>query len=295
MGSERGQGTVEWVGLVALVSLVLLALVAAGVRVPGAPLARAVADRILCAASLADGCGDEPALIAAYGDEVGELVRRHMPMLAFERGLAGGPGRLPPLPRQRVRRRGGRGPGPHDRRRPARHRLRPRGRLPRGGGGANRSRRCRLLRRARRQPLRAVLDLLRRLGDAARHAGRRGQGLPRRRLGERAVPRRPRRRASSSEPPPTTATTTSSPTTTGPPTPASSPTTAGARRPTSCSSPAAATPATRSASPTPTATPPAAASTWSRSSRSPPPAPEFAISPPWLKQVWLDPEAEGTS
>src|SRR5213595_1970746 len=86
MRSQRGQGTVEWVGLVTLVSLLLLMLVAAGVRVPGAPLARAVADRILCAAALADGCGDEPALIAAYGDEVGRLVRRHMPMLAFEAG-----------------------------------------------------------------------------------------------------------------------------------------------------------------------------------------------------------------
>lgn len=86
MRSERGQGTVEWVGLVALVSVALLALVAAGARVPGAPLARALADKLLCAATLADGCGDEPTLIAAYGSEVGELVRRHMPMLAFERG-----------------------------------------------------------------------------------------------------------------------------------------------------------------------------------------------------------------
>jgi hypothetical protein len=86
MGSERGQGTVEWVGLVALVSLVLLAFVAAGARVPGAPLARALADRLLCAAALAGKCGDEPALIAAYGSEVAEHARRHMPMLAFERG-----------------------------------------------------------------------------------------------------------------------------------------------------------------------------------------------------------------
>jgi hypothetical protein len=86
MGSERGQGTVEWVGVLLLVSLAMLGLLAAGVRVPGAPLARALADRILCAASLADGCGDEPTLIAAYGSEVGELVRRHMPLLAFEPG-----------------------------------------------------------------------------------------------------------------------------------------------------------------------------------------------------------------
>jgi hypothetical protein len=61
-------------------------LVAAGVRVPGAVLARAVASRILCAAALAERCGDEPALIAAYGTEVGKLVRSHVPTLVFERG-----------------------------------------------------------------------------------------------------------------------------------------------------------------------------------------------------------------
>jgi len=86
MGSERGQGTVEWLGLLLIVSAAMLVLVGAGARVPGAPLAGALADRMLCAASLADGCGDEPTLIAAYGSEVGALVRRHMPMLAFERG-----------------------------------------------------------------------------------------------------------------------------------------------------------------------------------------------------------------
>lgn len=83
---ERGQGTVEWVGVVCLVSLLLVGMFAAGVRVPGAGLARAIASRLLCAASLADRCGDEPVLIAAYGSEVGELVRRHMPSLLFERG-----------------------------------------------------------------------------------------------------------------------------------------------------------------------------------------------------------------
>lgn len=86
MRSERGQGTVEWIGLVAVLSLAMLVAVAVGVRVPGAVLARALADRIICAAALADGCGDQPRLIAAYGTEVGELVRRHMPTLAFESG-----------------------------------------------------------------------------------------------------------------------------------------------------------------------------------------------------------------
>jgi hypothetical protein len=86
MRSERGQGTVEWVGLLLVVTLLLAGLVAAGVRVPGAALAQAVASRILCAAALADSCGDEPVLIAAYGSEVGELVREHMPAILFERG-----------------------------------------------------------------------------------------------------------------------------------------------------------------------------------------------------------------
>lgn len=83
---ERGQGTVEWVGLVAVVALLLAALVAAGIQVPGAALARAVASRILCAAAVADRCGNEPRLIAAYGDEVGRLVREHVPSLFFEQG-----------------------------------------------------------------------------------------------------------------------------------------------------------------------------------------------------------------
>ena len=60
MGNERGQGTVEWVGMLLVVSLLSLGLIAVGVGMPGASLARALADRILCAASLADGCGDEP-------------------------------------------------------------------------------------------------------------------------------------------------------------------------------------------------------------------------------------------
>jgi hypothetical protein len=83
---ERGQGTVEWVGLVAVVALLLATLVAVGVRIPGAELARAVASRLLCAAAIADRCGDEPTLIAAYGTEVGQLVRRHMPTILFEQG-----------------------------------------------------------------------------------------------------------------------------------------------------------------------------------------------------------------
>jgi hypothetical protein len=69
----------------------LAALVATGVGVPGGSLARAIASRILCAVAVADSCGDEPALIAAYGTEVGALARDHMPTLAFEDGSHGLP------------------------------------------------------------------------------------------------------------------------------------------------------------------------------------------------------------
>jgi len=92
MRDEQGQSTVEWVGLLLLVSLLLAVLIATGVRIPGTALARAIASRILCAASLADGCGDgEPTLIAAYGTEIGKLAREHMPSLLFERGSHAAP------------------------------------------------------------------------------------------------------------------------------------------------------------------------------------------------------------
>jgi hypothetical protein len=86
VASERGQVTVEWIGLVCVISLMLVGVLAAGVRVLGVDPARSIAQRILCATELADGCGDEPVLIATYGDEVGRLVRRHMPTIGLEAG-----------------------------------------------------------------------------------------------------------------------------------------------------------------------------------------------------------------
>jgi len=74
-----------------VVALLMVGLIAAGVRVPGVSLAQEIGAKLLCAASLADGCGDEPVLIAAYGSEVGEMVREYMPMLAFEEGARGLP------------------------------------------------------------------------------------------------------------------------------------------------------------------------------------------------------------
>jgi hypothetical protein len=83
---QGGQTTVEWVALVAVVALLLVGVGSAGVRLPGTALASAVASRMLCAVAIADRCGDEPTLIAAYGSEVARLVQRHMPTILFERG-----------------------------------------------------------------------------------------------------------------------------------------------------------------------------------------------------------------
>lgn len=84
MRSQRGQSTIEWIGLLLVVALLLVSIVAARGRLPGTALAEAVASRILCAAALADSCRDEPLLIATYGTEVGKLVRHHMPAMLFE-------------------------------------------------------------------------------------------------------------------------------------------------------------------------------------------------------------------
>jgi len=85
--SECGQASVEWIGLVLLVSLSLAALLAAGVAVPGASLGRAIAGRILCAVSFEGYCGQVGGLVSAYGSEVAGIVREQAPSLAYEDGM----------------------------------------------------------------------------------------------------------------------------------------------------------------------------------------------------------------
>src|SRR6476620_1077269 len=92
MGAARrrsaadGQATVEWIGLLLLVALLLAALLTAGVRVPGAALARAIATRMACALSLGGDCGELP-LVAEYGEELAAQVRRRAPTLIYEPGM----------------------------------------------------------------------------------------------------------------------------------------------------------------------------------------------------------------
>ena len=84
---ERGQASPEWIGLVLLVALALAALAAAGVRIPGTDLARALAARLVCAAGLGSGCGEEGELVAAYGPELAALLAEQSPRILYEDGM----------------------------------------------------------------------------------------------------------------------------------------------------------------------------------------------------------------
>ena len=109
MGCERGQATVEWVGLVLLVALALAGAVAlAGADVDGRSFGGFLAHRFVCA--VRGGCDDgDAALARTYGPRDAELVRRHAPNLVYEPGEA-----QLPVDWRRCRRRGC-ADGPKDR------------------------------------------------------------------------------------------------------------------------------------------------------------------------------------
>ena len=192
---ERGQGTVEWVGLACLVSLA--AGRAGRGRGAGAGGCAGAGGRL---ADSLRGCAGRRLWRRAGADRrLRDRSRRagaaaHAARCSSSRGR----GRCRSTSGAAARPSCGdgaeRGLGPPHRRGPAGHRLRPRRRLPAGCGGGVRSRGRRLLGPARRQPLPPVLDLLRGLGDPARRPDRRRGGLPPRRLGGGPDPHPARRR-----------------------------------------------------------------------------------------------------
>jgi hypothetical protein len=83
---QRAQGTVEYVGLVLLVAVLMAALAATGIDVPGAKLARSIAGKLVCAVKGGGRCeAPDAELQAAYGAELAATLRRHVPELRFER------------------------------------------------------------------------------------------------------------------------------------------------------------------------------------------------------------------
>lgn len=84
---DRGQATPEWIGLVLLVALAMTALAAGGFRIPGLDLGVVLASRIACAAGIGADCGEESELELAYGSELASLVSASAPTLEYEAGM----------------------------------------------------------------------------------------------------------------------------------------------------------------------------------------------------------------
>lgn len=91
LAASQGQSTVEWVGLITLVAVLMAALTAAGVNVPAVGLAHSVSKKVLCAASLSGGCAGEGSLEETYGSELADLVRAGTPTLMYGRDMLGLP------------------------------------------------------------------------------------------------------------------------------------------------------------------------------------------------------------
>jgi hypothetical protein len=85
---ELGQAIPEWVGLVLAVSMLLATLLALVAPLPiGSLLARALGAKLVCAVRASDSCREVPELVAAYGDELASRLRDHAPALLYERGM----------------------------------------------------------------------------------------------------------------------------------------------------------------------------------------------------------------
>ena len=79
----------EWIALVALVAALLGTLVwglGPFGRLPGVALAGAIAERIVCAVGLGEACEPDP-LGAAYGPEIAGMLRKHAPTIRYEPGM----------------------------------------------------------------------------------------------------------------------------------------------------------------------------------------------------------------
>jgi hypothetical protein len=85
---ERGQATIEWTGLLLLVSLLLVGLLAAAAaRLPTTGLARAIAARLVCAVRLSDACSAHSELVTAYGPELAAQIAAKAPEIVYEDGM----------------------------------------------------------------------------------------------------------------------------------------------------------------------------------------------------------------
>lgn len=86
MRCERGQATIEWVGLVLLASVALGALATAVPVADGRSLGGFLSHRVVCAVKGAACASGGVSLSRAYGERDAELVRRYTPDIVYEPG-----------------------------------------------------------------------------------------------------------------------------------------------------------------------------------------------------------------
>lgn len=89
--ASRGQSSVEWVGLLALVAVLVTVLTWVGLRIPAVSLVHSISKSLLCASSLSGGCAGEGSLESTYGSGLAELVRSGAPTLMYGRDMLGLP------------------------------------------------------------------------------------------------------------------------------------------------------------------------------------------------------------
>jgi hypothetical protein len=86
---DRGQATVEWLGLLLLAALLLGSLVTAlSVLNVGLSLPGAILERLTCAVRLSEDCGSGGKLADSYGDDTSAALRAHAPALLYEPGMS---------------------------------------------------------------------------------------------------------------------------------------------------------------------------------------------------------------
>jgi hypothetical protein len=86
--AEHGQASPEWIGLVLVVALFLAGLLALLAPLPiGALLARMIGTKLICAVDISDSCRAEPALRAAFGEQLAAELREHAPTVFYEQGM----------------------------------------------------------------------------------------------------------------------------------------------------------------------------------------------------------------
>lgn len=90
MHSQKGQASLEWVGVVMLVALVLAGSFAAAAATGffnGRAFGGTILEEILCAVHDAGSCMKESAQIDAYGKDDAEMVRNLAPNIVYEKGM----------------------------------------------------------------------------------------------------------------------------------------------------------------------------------------------------------------